>query len=585
MDILLPIRDLLSQHATEALYYRLAIPLAPQIRFHWPSRGPDLRLARSGRLPENARPFPVDAPAVISTLAHQALPFQSELASPLLASLLAWQGGHFDIVEIPSTLPIAHLVRPASEAFAVVVGSVVQNWLGGAADVARLAWPDMPSPAEADRIERMEAESDSAVEMRFALAGACPPSPNGAPRRALGLAAVLADTADSPRPASGRLFAPAGPPEACLGPFLRLHAALPEPLRAHARLPGDLPPDVLRALAADPLGRELRRLAPSEAAVPVDCAPVPVFNPAAVETLRRGGRAIVGRGSWTAAVLDRIHPAAAPHGIDLDAPATGEAFAAALEAASPEVAFDAASGGTLAAIYAEATALAPRLAPVAVTVDVDEAARHELEASFPARPRCSDPLIAFVISAGAGEPRATAATLASLGRLGDLPCEAIVVVDETVAHGRSVEAAVRAAGRFARIRHQGRNAGLLPVLDDVAAPLVAFLAAGDRVAPGFGRWAVEALRDDAHAAAIPPWAPLRFAQPGRVQDASEADGRPGPAAVFRREVLAELGGTLGPPGVREVLRRVARNRGPGALCQGFAEPPMAFSEAPAAYAG
>ncbi len=587
MDILIPIRDLLSRGTAEARYYRLVASQNPGIRFHWTSRGPDLRLARAGALPPNAKPFAVDAPNAVSALASRALGFHAEHAAPLFASLLAWQGAHFDAVEVPSTVPVAHLVRPAAELFAVTVGIVAQSWLGSASDMARLVWPDAAGPTELEQLGRLEAHSDSAIEMRIAVGGLSPPCSNGAPRCALALAASPGRADGHAASPSGGLFAPASPFEVSLGPFLSLVAMLPEGLRRRARLPRELPADLRRALAADPVGSEIPRLAPGETALVVDCTPLPVFDPVLLEGLPHGGRAILHRRSWTAEALDQLSPATAPHGIDFDGPVAVAEFAAALDAPPAVTIPEGNLGGrSLGAIYAEAGALPLRLAPVAVKVEIDDRARYELEASFPAPGRYAEPQVSFIVSGGEGTLRAIAATLASLARLIDLPSEVIVVADETVTDTEGLSSVVGAAGRHARVLYAGRNAGLLPVLKEARAPLVAFLGAGDRVAPRFGRWALDALADDVHVVAVPPWAALRFARPGPVRAAMTPAGlSPGPAIVFRREVIAELGGALGRTGIRDAVRRVARRHGLGAIHAGRETMPLAFSEDASAYAG
>ncbi|MBR0681570.1 hypothetical protein GXW74_13825 [Roseomonas eburnea] len=585
MDVLIPVRDLVSRGGVEAAFYRLAVPRHAGIRFHWPSRGPDLRARRAGRLPPNAFPFAMDDCAALDELAVEAAGPDATLVRPLFAALLAQQGTCFDAIDVPSTLPVAHLVRPACEAFGVTVGRVTQNWLGHTADAARLAWPDAASEREVERLLLLGALSDAAVELRYAVGVTPPACANGAPQLMLPLA-TLFDRAEL----RGRsacppgLFMPSGDPSWNLEPFLRVLDRLPAALRARARLPLDLPKAFTAVLRTEEGARDLSRLQPGEAAIAMACAALPIFDPAPLEALLRGETVIASRNSWTAAVLDAADPTAAPHGIDLD----GSAIATALEPPASAVA-----PPPLRGVMDEARALhlayrgedLPPM-PAAATLAGVRRLRPQFEASLPFRRATARPDLTFILAGEGMSPDSIAPTLACLARIDDVAVQAIVVLDETAEEPGAIEEMVAAAGGFARVLRQGRDAGLLRPAREATAPLVALVAPGDRTARGLGRWLVHAMSPVIRRGALPAWAGLRASQPGRPRLPSPSDAmlRIGPGTALRRTTLLELGGgPAGPAGTRRLLRRILDRHGKDAVAAADGGPPLAFAAKPENY--
>ena len=145
MQILVPVGDLVSAGGAPAAFFGLIMPRHPEIEFLWPSRGPDLRLRRLGLLPPNAEPFAVDRSSELRQIAATFAADETELpyAEWVVAAAAALQGIVLQAVDVPSLLPVAHLIRPVFGAMGVGVRRVVECWMGSASE----SWPDMLGPS------------------------------------------------------------------------------------------------------------------------------------------------------------------------------------------------------------------------------------------------------------------------------------------------------------------------------------------------------------------------------------------------------------------------------------------------------
>ncbi|NMJ41496.1 glycosyltransferase family 2 protein [Roseomonas sp. JC162] len=553
--VLVPVQDLLARGGIEAAHYRLAIPRHPGIRFLWPSRGPDLRAARAGLLPANARPFAVDRSRALEEVTTELAGPAAPYAGALVAAALALQGMVMDAVEVPSTVPVAHLVRPACSAFGILVGRVVGIWFGSAVEAAGEAWPDLPGDADAARLAACEALSDAALELRHAI-GVAPPRPSNGAALTLPLSTLFDPPFVQPTAPAGDLpFHPLGLPGHGLGAFLRLLDHVPASLRARARLPHDMTTPLAAALRAEPAAAGLRRLAPGEPSIGVEFTSACVFDPSPIQALRRGCPAVLSRRGWTAAALAR--PDAPPAGLD---PCDPKAAAAALEerlegALAPFAAAPLPPGTvTLHDVYAGQPL--PPVWPDQAPIDLP-ALRPVLAASHPWRAPVAVPEMSVLVAGDGMTPERLARTVASLARLEAVALEVLVLLDETMPDPARLEEILAASGGFARPLRQGRAAGWRRALDAARAPVVVVLAPGDMTAPGFGVWVMAQLNAPGRVVAVPPWGTIRAGQPGPPASS------PAPALALRRDAASAAAGDGHLPDVAALLRHLIAAGGPG----------------------
>ena len=142
----------------------------PGTSFFYASRGPDLVLESDGRLPGNARPFILGDAAgqdVLDVLGDS-VPLMTRHHARLLANIAAAvQGEAFDVVDLPSFFPTAHLVRPIFTCFGVAAERVVLSMLGWNSVSCRAAYEDLSEVATA--IEAEEIACADAADIRYTI--------------------------------------------------------------------------------------------------------------------------------------------------------------------------------------------------------------------------------------------------------------------------------------------------------------------------------------------------------------------------------------------------------------------------------
>jgi hypothetical protein len=570
MNVLILQEDLFASSGAAAAFFRLAMPRYPELRFLWPSRGPDLRLRRLGHLPANAAPFAVDRSPELTRIAaiFAADDYELPFAERVVAAAVGLQGMMLDAVDVPSLMPVAHLIRPVFGAVGVGLRRVVEGWMGNPSQGRRVGWPE-PATYEADGLEAMEARSAAAVELRYSVATPAPVA-GGGPALILPLAALFSpprpETAVGPMDPSRLLFRGFPDGEGGLDRFIRLGSACK-------------PPPVLYCGLREPDGARgaIRKLAEATAldlGVELNCGSAPVsvcgvapsatgrFDPAPLHALLHGRPVAVSDRSWTAAAL-RAEGAAglAPFVLDSlqsdvelasildDMRANADAVVAELREGLQGREWEC-STITLATVYGET----PAWRRVGKFIDLPpDLATAVLEPAHPRRDRPLAPGIAVVVVAEDATATGLAATLASVARQIE-PAIELVVVDDGCSDPVDVRRAAEAAGGCARVLRQGRGGAAVAMnrgLNEAEAPIVCFLAASCMAAPELLAEAAALFRRVIEVGAVAPsWADMDAAPGGDIVPApltlvnasALAMAWSGPGLTLRRSAALGVGG-------------------------------------------
>lgn len=170
MRVLICDFDFFSTVGGGQVFYRRMVERNPGASFFYPSRGPDLVLETNGRLPGNARPFIIgDMPAQeVLHILGDPVPLMTRDHARLLANIAAAvQGEAFDVVDVPSFFPVAHLARPIFTCFGVAAERVVLSMLGWNSVSCRAAYNDLSEVAAA--IEAEEIACANAADIRYTI--------------------------------------------------------------------------------------------------------------------------------------------------------------------------------------------------------------------------------------------------------------------------------------------------------------------------------------------------------------------------------------------------------------------------------
>lgn len=584
MKVLVPIEDLFTRDDAAAALFRLAVPAHPHIAFFIPSRGPDLRAAARNALPSNVVPFAVDRSPELRDIARAFAAEENELefATQVAAAAVSLRGLVLDAVDVPSSHPVAHLVRPVFAAVGVGVGAVVGADLGGAGALARDDWPD-PAPEKDATLARAEARSTAALEMRYALVTRRGTEACGIVLPLTALFGGRRGGSAEASPAGALAFAGLPRGASGVGRFLALAAGMPERDRRDCLLPHGPAPlqRTLRALAA----RLGIRIAADGTAVAAGIAPSlrDAFDPAPLDMLRRGIPVLLSESSWTASALAAEGLAhLAPHRFDPSQPeAAAEALRQLLAAPPPRIPAWPEGGSpatgprpNLCDVYGARSAPA---GSAGAGRRLPAASIHAVLApTAPSRAAVRAPEVVAIATTGPAAAAGTVSlTLASLARQHDIPIEAIVA--DAGADAAETADAVAAAGgwvRLLRLGPQGAAAAANHALRRASAPAVCLLPTGAIVAEDLFAAAQTILAtDDNIAAVVPAWAKLRGSRPspairpegfGLGTVASDAEAWLAPALVLRRAAVLASGGldtTLGRWAPLDLLFRLVARGG------------------------
>ncbi len=603
MNVLILQEDLLASGGAVAAFFRLAMPRYPGIRFLWPSRGPDLRLRRLGHLPANAAPFAIDRSPELTRMAAAFAAADDELpfAERVVAAAAALQGMVLDAVDVPSLVPVAHLIRPVFRAVGIGLQRVVEGWVGSASEGRRLSWPE-PATDEADGLEAMEARSAAAVELRYAVAES-PPSAGGGPALILPLSALFSpprpEMAVGPMDRNRLMFCGFPDGEGGLDRFIRLGSACTSAvaLDCDLREPAGTGGAVRRAAEATALDLGVALTCASAPARVCGVAPSATgrFDPAPLYALLHGRPVALSDRSWTAAAL-RAEDAAdlAPFVLDVllsdvqlasvldEMRASADAAAAELHEGLRARDWERPSI-TLATVYGQT----PVWRRAGKVVDLPpDFVTTALGPAHPRRARLPVPGIAVVVVAEDATATGLAATLASVARQSE-PAIELVVVDDGCSDPVGVRRAAEAAGGCARLLRQGRAGAAVAMnrgLSDAEAPIVCFLAAGCMAAPDLLSEAAASFRSAEVGAVAPSWAdmdatfgedvapaPLTLANASAVAAAWS-----GPGLTVRRSAALGAGGFDATVGTWAAVDLLLRLQAQGDLVLPLRRPARAF---------
>jgi GT2 family glycosyltransferase/glycosyltransferase involved in cell wall biosynthesis len=577
-------------------FYRRVVERNPDFVFHYPSRGPDLAIAR--KLPANARPFAFDDTAVFKKEVARinAIRVPAELA-PItwrLSGVLAGvQGMCFYAVDVPSYFPVAHLVRPIGAGFGIFVGSVALAMLGWNSVSAQHGYAgDVPDPV-LQAFEIFEADSIAAADVRYVISGVeiaqtRTPVPNVVEIDMHDvLERVPLPEAEPPGEGLpdlwyvGRLDRAKAPDlfvdlaSRMPGLFDGCHVTGPDnPWSSEQRWSERLlQAGAARGLAIRYSGmlsdEELRRRVYRGRSVVVVPSRTDAFNFVALEALQNGCPVLLSRRAGAFEFLSERHPLLVPAVMDpdnLDAaehelrsllenyPTVARAYRASIRAHPlPEP-----RTGFMSEIYSAAPSPESRLRQP--TIDAAIAFRERKPLMRPdvrafRSQRSSDSPIASIVIPTFNRPAMLAATLATLSRQ-SLPATEIVVIDD----GSKDKKAVREVAHsfepivhLVRTSNRGEAFAVNRGLNAARGEFVAILSDDDAYAPDLLETAISVL--SANPAAIgsyPDWDIVdeggQLVEQHRLPDFDRGLMLtahwclPGPGAVVRRSIVERIGG-------------------------------------------
>lgn len=152
------------------MFYRRTVERNSGLSFFYPSRGSDLHLKAEGQLPENAHPFSIGSTAV-ETMQHAtdgSMRWITRMHAGRLADIaIEVRGEAFDVVDVPSYFPVAHLVRPVFTCFGVTAERVVLSMLGWNSVSCRASYKDLSAAAAMNEAE--EIDCANAADIRYTI--------------------------------------------------------------------------------------------------------------------------------------------------------------------------------------------------------------------------------------------------------------------------------------------------------------------------------------------------------------------------------------------------------------------------------
>ncbi|QFR31897.1 glycosyltransferase [Ancylobacter sp. TS-1] len=572
------------------VFYRRIIERNPGSEFFYPSRGPDLISKRAGRLPANAHPFafqdieggwhawPGDHEGHWTTVHYRRL---------IAGVAVAIQGARFDVVDIPSFLPAAHLIRPVFSAFGISTGAIALSLLGWMSVSSRNAYDFERDLETISAIEAAERRSMNAADIRYTISdiGLHQTWPTELPILPLD----MHDTIET-FPPPDAMPPGEGPPDIwyvgrldrAKGPdlFIELMAQVPRAQYGRCLLTGpdnEWSPQQLwsehvlaqaRTLGveAEYVGRlsdeALRADVFSGRSVVVIPSRTDTFNYVALEATLSGCPVLLSERTGASVFLQERHPGICPPMMNPDD--TGDAAdkladilahypdrARALRKSLRDTPFPAPRPGFMADVYGASHESAEEERAESAAAAEAIAAKLPLlaplgEAWRPARPAGAPRVSLVVVSHD--RPHALTATLASLMRQSYADIDIVVVADGSpLADG--VRDVVRAFGRAVRpVRGAGHGAAaaIERGIAETCGELIGILSDGDLWHPDLVAEAVAAL--DAAPGAI-----------GTCVDWESADGAGAPIGTHRPSASVQLFPTSpsGLPGAGILMRRHA----------------------------
>lgn len=594
------------------VFFQRSVERNPQTAFFFPSRGADLIAKRRGLLPANAHPFACEADA------NRAIFFTYRVSDHwtrghyvrLLCSVAtAVQGSYFDVVEIPSFLPVADLVRPVFAAYGVGIGTVALALLGWMSASSRHAYANEADDDTIATVEAAERRSMAAADIRYAISDVAlhqdwqtplpiyqldmhdtlerfpvpPPEPpgEGPPDiwyvgrldRAKGPDLFVELVAQMP-PGSYRHCLITGPDnEWETGTRWSEHVlALARPRGVDARYVGQLSNQDLRSRVFQ--GRS----------VVVIPSRTDTFNYVALEALLNGCPVLLSERTGAAAFLREHHPDICPPIIDPEDTATAgqqlrallddyAGFSGTLRQRLRVQPFPQPRIGFMDEVYATPPERDAEIREVVVSEAAEMVSRHLLMAPLgktwrPLR-KAALPRVSFVVAADDGTR--IPSLLAQLTRQSFPALEILLVTGATEVSGEfhDIATSFGPAVRLLRPRRQDGTAAANYGVDEARGDVICLLQAGDGCRPELITESLAQLDAQPEAVgSVVDWDivddagfVLETVQPGAVDPfsvLSTREGRAGPGGMIRTQVLRQIGGlngSLGPLAEIDLWRR------------------------------
>lgn len=596
MRVLILDFDFFSARGGGQTFYRRIVERHPDWEFHYPSRGRDMKEDVRSKLPPNATPFAVERSGLEALVGPLHVDPELNVMDPSFGLILsqvavALQGQAFDLVEVPSFLPVAHLVRPIFASLGVVVGNISLGMLGWLSVGIRHAYNGEIESAHVIAVDELEARCVAGSDASYTISDL-----HAAENELIGRASATIDMHDALEEFDPPLPEPPGegPPDLWYvgrldrnkGPdiFIDIVSRVPKSLYNKVYLTG---PDNVwasglrwseevlgiaqqKGVEANYLGEiddeTLRRDVYRGRTVVVVPSRSDAFNYVALEALLNGCPLILSNKAGAADFLRLRHPDIAPPIIDPeDVPNAARALTEILEdfPASAlklrkrllDVPWPKPTLGFMAPVVASAKAVGGQYSQSLLAAIQ---AQRPLETPFIKgwRRAWSPPVdeeVCVVVTVD-GNMEGLELTLLSLCAWADyLP--SIVVIDNGSPDALAVRRVVASfAPRATLIRHGARGSGaaLMSGFKATSATFVSFVEAGDGVDPLRLRDLARLLADDpSKVGACGAWAeldaggrPTRLHAP-RPFDARQAALKPRSAplgAVMRRACIVEMGG-------------------------------------------
>ncbi|APX85577.1 hypothetical protein BV511_13140 [Methylorubrum extorquens] len=153
-------------------FYRRMVERHPDWIFLYPSRGRDLMSDVQARLPANAHPYGFDRYLIPQDLVDALTieGYEERTYARLICQIaVPLQGQFLDVVEVPSFLPVAHLIRPIFAAFGIGVRTVSLGMLGWLSVSNRNAYTAEIPHSVVERLEDLEQRCIAGADVSYTI--------------------------------------------------------------------------------------------------------------------------------------------------------------------------------------------------------------------------------------------------------------------------------------------------------------------------------------------------------------------------------------------------------------------------------
>ncbi|MBW3097257.1 glycosyltransferase [Pseudohoeflea coraliihabitans] len=152
-------------------FYARVIRFCPDISFTYFSRGPDLEKKNAGELPGNAHPVFIDETFSIDpfAVALSEIPYAAYFETFALRMAAAVKGRHFDVIDVPSYVPVGGCIDQALPLFGVTRDRLVVSLLGWLSVGIGNGYNAEHHGALIAEFKRLEGEMLGAADLTYAI--------------------------------------------------------------------------------------------------------------------------------------------------------------------------------------------------------------------------------------------------------------------------------------------------------------------------------------------------------------------------------------------------------------------------------